>query len=244
LGYEQERRGLAKKLHVDPYTTNPILAKQLDDFALVAFRAHVGVTTTMSVFIPGSIAITATRVVSTWVYDTPRADLIVQDEKGLRALKVSEKDIHAFMRNPIFPLSVQTAFISNLQRLSGVPGSVNAVVLASTSESEEQARFLTDAVGMLARYHETQTPIVKIIVRKTIVGQDRNGAIVVEAPVDYVPWTEPVSYFAHRTDLQSSRRTIWLTGQFSPLAKKNFQALGWAINEHVNPIPDSHNDHD
>jgi hypothetical protein len=124
LGYEQERRGLAKKLHVDPYTTNPI-------FALVAFRAHVGVTTTMSVFIPGSIAITATRVVSTWVYDTPRADLIVQDEKGLRALKVSEKDIHAFMRNPIFPLSVQTAFISNLQRLSGVPGSVSAVVLAS-----------------------------------------------------------------------------------------------------------------
>jgi hypothetical protein len=97
LGYEQERRGLAKKLHVDPYTTNPILAKQLDDFALVAFRAHVGVTTTMSVFIPGSIAITATRVVSTWVYDTPRADLIVQDEKGLRALKVSERHtcIHA-----------------------------------------------------------------------------------------------------------------------------------------------------
>ena len=203
LGYEQERRGLAKKLHVDPYTT---------------------------------------RVVSAWVYDTPRADLIVQDEKGLRALKVSEKDIHAFMRNPIFPLSVQTAFISNLQRLSGVPESVNAVVLASTSESEEQARFLTDAVGMLARHHETQTPIVKIIVRKTIVGQDRNGAIVVEAPVDYVPWTEPVSYFAHRTDLQSSRRTIWLTGQFSPHAKKNFQALGWAINEHVNPIPDSHNE--
>jgi hypothetical protein len=40
LGYEQERRGLAKKLHVDPYTTNPILSKQLDDFAVVAFRAQ------------------------------------------------------------------------------------------------------------------------------------------------------------------------------------------------------------
>jgi hypothetical protein len=67
---------LAKKLHVDPYTTNPILSKQLDEIALLAFRAHVGVTTTMSVFIPGSIAITATRVVSQWVWDTPRADLI------------------------------------------------------------------------------------------------------------------------------------------------------------------------
>ncbi len=76
FGYEQERRELAKKLHVDPYATNPILSKQLDEIALLAFRAHVGVTTTMSVFIPGPIAITATRVVSQWVWDTPRADLI------------------------------------------------------------------------------------------------------------------------------------------------------------------------
>ena len=41
LGYEQERLELAHRLHVDPYTTNPILSKQLDEFALVAFRAHV-----------------------------------------------------------------------------------------------------------------------------------------------------------------------------------------------------------
>jgi hypothetical protein len=192
----------------------------------------------MSIFIPGSMAITATRVVSSWVWDTPRADLIVQDEKGLRELNVPEATIHTFMRNPVFPLSVQTAFITNLQRLSGVPGSVKAVELASTVESEEQARFLTDAVGMLVRYHETQTPIARLIVRKAIVGQDRNGAIVVQAPVDYVSWTELVSYFAHRPDLRTSRRTIWVTGQFSPLTKKNFQDLGWTLNEKVSPIPD------
>jgi hypothetical protein len=241
LGYEQERRGLAKKLHVDPYTTNPVLSKQLDDFALVAFRAHVGVTTTMSVFIPGSMAITATRVVSSWVWDTPKADLIVQDEKGLKQLNVPETVIRAFMRNPVFPLSVQTEFVTNLERLSGVPGSGKVVALASTAESEEQARFLTDAVGMLARYHETQTPIARIIVRRTIIGRDRNGAIVAEAPVDYVSWTERVSYFAHRSDLAAPRRTVWLTGQFSPLARENFKALGWTINEKVNPIPDSNN---
>src|ERR1700730_6696207 len=123
LGYEQERRGPAQKVHVDPYTTNAILAKQLDDFALVAFRAHVGVTTTMSVFIPGSIAITATRVVSTWVYDTPRTDLIVQNQKKLEEIGVPEESVRAFMRNKAFPLSVQTAFVEDLTRVSGVPGS-------------------------------------------------------------------------------------------------------------------------
>jgi hypothetical protein len=241
LGYEQERRELAKRLHVDPYTTNPILSKQLDDFALVAFRAHVGVTISMSVFIPGSMAITATRVVSTWVWDTPKADLIVQNQNRLKQLGVSDTEIRAFMRNPVFPLSVQTAFLANLERLPGVPGRKDAVMLASTAESEEQARFLTDAVGMLARYHETETPIAKIIVRRAIVGEDRNGAIVGEAPVDYVSWTEQVAYFASRPDLQKRQRTIWLTGQFSPLARKNFEALGWVIHEKTNPIPESSN---
>jgi hypothetical protein len=239
FGYEQERRELAKKLHVDPYTTNPVLSKQLDDFALTAFRAHVGVTTTMSVFIPGSIAITATRVVSSWVWDTPKADLIVRDEKALQRLNVPATTIKTFMRNPVFPLSVQTAFVTNLERLSGVPGSVKTVELASTAESEVQARFLTDAVGMLVRYNDTRAPIARLLVRRAIIGQDRNGVIVVQAPVDYVSWTELVSSFAHRPDLATSRRIIWLTGQLSPMAKENFRTLGWTVNEKVNPIPDS-----
>lgn len=238
FGYEQERRELAEKLHVDPYTTNPVLAKQLDDFALTAFRAHVGVTTTMAVFIPGSIAITSTRIVSAWVWDTPRADLILRVEKIFERLNVPAETIRAFMNNPVFPLSVQTAFATSLERLSGVPGTVEAVTLASTAQSEVQARFLTDAVGMLVRYNDTRIPLTRLIVRSAIIAQDRSGSIVVQAPVDYVSWTKLVSKFAHRSDLATSRRVIWITGQLSPLARSNFRALGWTVNEKVNPIPD------
>jgi hypothetical protein len=150
FGYEEERRHLAKQLHVDPYTTNPVLSKQLDEFALTAFRAHVGVTTTIGVLVPGSTAITATRVVSSWVWDKPKADLIVQNQKTLQRLLVPDRVIKAFMHNPVFPLSVQTQFVTNLERLSGVPGSIETVTLASTAESEEQARFLTNSVGMFS----------------------------------------------------------------------------------------------
>jgi hypothetical protein len=238
FGYEEERRHLAKQLHVDPYTTNPVLSKQLDDFALTAFRAHVGVTTTIGILVPGSMAITATRVVSTWVWDKPKADLIVQDQNTLDQLEVPDQVIKTFMRNPVFPLSVQTEFVTNLQSLSGVPGTVDAVKLASTVQSEEQARFLTDSVGMLVRYSKTQAPIVKLMVRRAIIGQDRNGAIVVQAPVDYMSWIELIATFARRPDLSRSRRTIWVTGQLSPMAKENFRTLGWTVNENVNPIPD------
>jgi hypothetical protein len=89
----------------------------------------------------------------------------------------------------------------------------------------------------LARYDETHTPITRLIVRRAIIGQDRNGAIVAEAPVDYVSWIEEVSYFAHRPDLRRSRHNLWLTGQLSPLAKKNFESLGWVVVERTDPIP-------
>ena len=184
------------------------------------------------------MAITATRVVSSLVWDTPKADLIVQNEKTLQELHVPTTTIKKFMSNPLIPLSVQTAFVSSLKRLSGVPGTGEAVTLASTAESEDQARFLTDDVGMLVRYNDTQTPITRLIVRRAIIGRDRNGATVVQAPVDYVSWTALVSTFAHRTDLAGSRRTIWLTGQLSPMSRENFRTLGWNVNEKVNPIPD------
>jgi hypothetical protein len=231
FGYEQERRGLAKRLHVDPYTTNPILSKQLDDFALTAFRAHVGVTTTIGALVPGSMIITATRVVSTMVWDTPRADLIVMNRKKLEELLVPPQTIKTLMNNQAFSLSVQTAFVESLSRLGGVPGVLGAASLASTVESEDQARFLTEAVDMLAKYHQTQTPLTRIIAQRTIVGRDRTGAIIVPAEVDYVVWTPRMAAFASRTDLAASKRIIFLSGRMSPLAKKNFESLGWTINE-------------
>ena len=233
FGYEQERRELAKRFQVDPYTSNPILTQQLDDIALTAFRAHVGVTTTMSVLIPGSIAITGTRIVSTWVWDTPKADLIVKNQSRLEGLNIPENSVRAFMRNPAYPLSVQTAFVENLTHVGGVPGVPDVVALASTAESEDQARFLADALAMLVNYHQTQTPLTSIRAKGTIFGRDRTGVLIVPAEADYVVWTERASYFANRPDLAAKKRTIWLSGRMSPLAKKNFESRGWRINENT-----------
>ena len=233
FGYEQERRELAKRLHIDPYTTNPILSKQLDDIALTAFRAHVGVTTTMAVFIPGSMAITATRIVSTWVWDTPKADLIVMNQKKLEALNVLDQQIETFMRNPSFPLSVQTAFVEDLTHLRGVPGILEVVTLAGSAESEDQARFLADALDVLARYNDTQGPLAKIVAKGTIMGRDGGGLLIVPVEADYVVWTKRAAYFANRPDLATPKRAIWLSGRMSPIARKHFESLGWVIRENT-----------
>ena len=100
LGYEQVRRELAKKLGVDPYTTNPVLAKKLDEIATTAFRARVGVNTAISVFVPASIILTGVRTTDDLVWDTPRGDLIVRVEDKLQELQVPKAQITAFTAQP------------------------------------------------------------------------------------------------------------------------------------------------
>jgi hypothetical protein len=155
----------------------------------------------------------------------------VQNQKKLQEMNVPVATIHAFMRNKAFPLSVQTAFVEDLTRVSGVPGSTDIVTLASTAESEEQARFLAGCMDMLANYHQSQTALDSIIARGTVIGRDRGGVIIVPAEVDYVSWAKRAPYFANRPDLVSPKRGAWLPGQMSPLAKKNFQTLGWSVHE-------------
>ena len=231
FGFEQERRELAKRLKVDPYTSNPILAEQIDDFALTAFIAHVGVTTTIGLLVPGSMAVTATRMISNMVWDTTKADLIVMNQKKLEELPAPRQTIRMFMNNPAFPLSVQTTFVESLNHLGRVLGAIGVLSLASTTESEDQARFLTDAVEMLAKYNETQTPLTMLFSKRTIIGRDRTGAIIVPAEADYVVWTPRMASFATRPELAAAKRSLCLSGRMSPLAERNFESLGWTINQ-------------
>jgi hypothetical protein len=105
------------------------------------------------------------------------------------------------------------------------------VTLGAGAASEDDARFFTGVVQILARYHETVGPIAKLVGRGMVIGYTRTGAVVVAAAVDYLSWTQRVSNFARRPDLKAKERSVWLTGKTSPRAKEEFQALGWTLHE-------------
>lgn len=230
LGYEQERRELAKKLGVDPYTTNPVLARRLDEIATTAFRTRVSVNTVISVFVPASIILTGVRTMDNLVWDTPRGDLIVHVENKLKAFNVTPEQRTLFLNNPAVPLSLQVAVVGNLDRLKDVPGREDVIWQMGTVATESHARFISTSVRMLAEYHEKQKPITAVAAPGAVMGRDQDGALVLPAPVDYLSWTERVAYFAKNPKLQAApRRVLWITGGMSPRAKKEFEANGWAI---------------
>jgi len=236
LGYEQVRRDLAKQLGVDPYTSNPILTKKLDDMAWVAFAGRVGVNTAISVAVPASMIITGTTVTDNLVWDTPRADLIVRVETKLQEMNVPLAQISTFTHNPAIPLSLQVAVVENLGRLVNVPGRANVVGLMGGAITESQARFVATSLRMLADYHEKQQPLTAIAAPGPLAGRNQDGALILPAPVDYVSWTERVASFVQSPAFVAVQpRTVWLAGKMSPLAKKEFEANGWTIHEGTAP---------
>ena len=236
LGYEQERRALAHKLGVDPYTSNPILAKKLDKIAWVSFSAHLAVSAAISVAVPGSMIITGVLTMDNLVWDTPRGDLIVRVETKLEELKTPKEQRSAFMHNTVLPLSLQVAVVGNLGRLTGVSGRGDVVTLLGQVTTEAQARFLATSLRMLAEYHEKRNPLTDIGTPGPLVARDQTGAVIMPAPVDYLCWTERVAAFATQPAFLSvSQRTLWVAGQLSPRAKKEFAANGWNIQESAQP---------
>ena len=107
---------------------------------------------------------------------------------------------------------------------------METVRLAASTESEDQARFLADALEMLVRYHRTQAPLVKIVARGTVVGVDRAGVVVAPPRLITLPGRS-VANLANWPDLTTQKDSVWLSGKMSPLAKQNFQAFGWFVIE-------------
>ena len=231
LGYEQERRKLAKQLGVDPYTTNAALAKKLDEFAQVAFYGRVGLNTLISVVVPASLAITGTSATRDLIYDTPRGDLVVRNEDALRAMGVGDPQIRALQAAPGFTLSLQTELVDQLGKLDGVAGRADVVALAGTTKTSDQALFLVRGVRMLALQH-AQNRLAEVAAVGTLFARTESGALIVPAAVDYVSWNERVSRFAQRADLAAANRSVLLTGRATPLAKRQLESLGWRVVEH------------
>ena len=231
FGYEQERRNLAKGLGVDPYTTNEVLAKKLDDMAWAAFSGRFGVQAATSVLVPYSMAMGAVTITNTMVYDTPQADLINNARAAFAATGASEAQVDALMKNQQYSLSTLTTLAIALQQLQGVTGLPSVVEFAAIAQTQNETRLVATAVTMLARHHTTTEAIADVAAPGPIVARTVRGTLLVPAPVDYVAWIERTDRFSQREDLKAAERVVLLTGKMSPRARQEIRARGWKVVE-------------
>jgi hypothetical protein len=233
IGQQDSRRRVAKVLKVDPYTTNPVLDKKLNEFAWVVWAGEFGLDYGITM-VPGGMAITLTRTwVSDLVWDVNPGDLNVRAQKQLEELNVPSDTIGRFLRQRAFTLTTRTALLQALAALGPGPGRADVIPWALTAKSDTQARFIAGAVMILADHHEKKDSIAELRVSGTLVGRTKNGALIVPAPVNYVSWTKLVAGFVTRPDLEAPDREILLAGRLSPRTRQELTRLHWVTHENV-----------
>ncbi len=228
FGYDDQRRRIAKELGVDPYTTNPVLSQRLDDIASAAFAGGLGITAFKAV-IPLSMVVTTTTTLSDWVWDVPPGDLRVQNERSLLAMGVSQEQADLLLRQPFFTLTLQTRLVKALERMNKTAGRAGIMPLANTVTSFDQARFVVEAIEILAEYNEKTDPLKNIEIQAPFTAKTVTGALIVAGPVDLLSWSERIHHFTTRTDLKGKPRIILLRGQATPRAKQELTRLGWIV---------------
>jgi hypothetical protein len=231
LGYDQMRRQLAHKLHVDPYSSDPILTKKLNSVAWVMFSARMTVNVAMMA-VPGSMIISAVTITNDLVYQTPRADLIILVQKKLKSFGLSQEEIVTFSTNTAIPLSLQVDAVKDLEALGDIPGRRAAAVDIGNMMTEYQARFLVTSLHMLVQWSHQQSPITGIKAPGPLIARDQNGSVIMPAPVDYLSWTPRIAGFATDPSLMAMHhRVIWITGKITPLARQQLGANGWSVRQ-------------
>jgi hypothetical protein len=230
LGVNKAARRWAQKVGVDPYTTNMVLRKALDDFGNV--DAAGSIATKVVLPIPGVVGMTAT--VSGLVWGKDPEELRKLNEQRLQELGVPGDTAQRLFRNSSMTLSYETRLIAALYALK-LPGSADRVAAAAESKHEREALFHVESAELLQQRH-AKTPFTALLtdsLATVAVTADRQAMVLL--PLDWLRWTATAESTLReldaraRKELKATKLVIVLTGKTSNQASKELTARGWAV---------------
>ena len=236
IGYNKARSEWARKLGVDPYTTNRVLAVKLNHLGMISFGTDK-VTGAGLGFATGGLGPIAEYL--SWLPDldehvltAPPADVSVINEGKLASLGVSKPAMKPLLENPWISPTLQSRFVKGLMRLKGATNAEALVGLAAFVESEEQARFVCRGLEMLGHYHEKVAPLRELRVYFGVpAAVAADGALVVATDVDLLAWTKLTAEFAEGRDSATGRSVLLAAGPLTQRAREGFAARGWRVME-------------
>lgn len=246
IGYDRARRTWARRLGVDPYTTNPLLDARLDRLAWAALGGEqaVGLATGQL----GTAAANTLRYsarINRIVWDLPASEVAERNAQRLEALGCGGIEARRFLRNRRFDPTRQTQLVDALIELGPAEGCLGLLELAAAIEAEPEVRFLADALLLLAAHGERggalrlvgNTPVLALRAAGADAaaiptGRDR---LLLPLPVDVLTWTPETAAFFDVPDFRVVDKTILLHGRATLEALRGLTRRGWQIEELAGP---------
>ncbi len=242
IGYARAKRQYAVAFGVDPYSTNQVLQEHLNRVSQAGFVGDVGAGAALGLVSGGAgIALSAAghlQTLNEMVRDKSPEELREMNEEKLRTMGVEPSVIELYLGNGAFSPTYQTAFVAILEEMDGVADRGEFVKVAVLAKDEDQALFRVDQARMYANYHKSVgrlrrfVPITRMV---AVAGRTADGAVVVNAPADYIALTTNLADYVMdaRAGLEPvasvSGRQLWVAGGMSAMARQWFEANGWTV---------------
>ena len=248
IGYSDKKRGIALQMSVDPYSTNTVLQKELDDVAWASWAG--GFTFSVATFpISGPVgaALTVTNLDSTveqLLREKSPSELEQINRATFRAMGASSADIERILHGGAFTPTQSTTFAVNLKALKGVTNRGAFVkVAAQKSSTDADALFCVATAALMNRINE-KTPIARIVMLGDFpICIAKDGTVIVALQWDYAAWTAGAAQFTsdvQKLAAQSGENKnilVALSGQVSPRLREELEKRGITVQQRLVPGP-------
>ncbi|PYJ36981.1 MAG: hypothetical protein DME84_09200 [Verrucomicrobia bacterium] len=248
MGYSDKKRQIALQMGIDPYSTNTVLQKELDDVAWAAWAG--GFTFSVATFpISGPIgaALTVTNLNTTveqLLREKSPSELEQINRATFRAMGASASDIERILHGGAFTPTQSTTFAVNLKSLKGVANRGAFVkIAAQKSTTEADALFCVHTAALMNQIHE-KIPIARITMLHDFpICVAKDGTIVVALQWDYAAWTSGAGSFTNdvqKLAAQSGKTPnvfVALSGQVSPRLRQELEMRGFTLHDRLVPGP-------
>lgn len=249
LGYTKTKKKVAISMGIDPYSTNEVLQKALDDVAWASWAGgFMFSAATFPISGPAGAALTATGVSSSigeMLSEKSPAELKAMNRSALRSMGANAGDAERFLNNTAFSPTAQTVFVQNLKSLGGVANRGAFVhTAAQKSSSEADAVFCVQTAALMGQLHNGEHPLARIATIDDFpICIAKDGTVIAALQWDYAAWTPRAGAFTDAVKKladepgHNKHVLVAISGETSPRLQRELQNRGIAVQGRMNPGP-------
>jgi hypothetical protein len=239
LSVSSSERRWSKQLGTDPYSTNTVLRKAIEDIAWFDRIGSLAPGLAGVPSIPGASHLVRAHEIA---WEDPR-DVRARNKERLISMEIPAATVVRFMELSALTPSHQLDLLASLDSLEGLPGREALIEQAIDKKSEAEIWFHLDSVRLLTTIHHAGPGISEILIGpKLTLALSTDNRLIAALAVDHLVWTEDVDRIARQyTDYLTARpgciAEIWLTGTVSKRAREELAAIGWQVREQATGAP-------
>jgi hypothetical protein len=248
IGYSDKKRKIALEMGIDPYTTNTVLQKQLDDLAWASWAGGFSFSVaTLPISGPAGAALAVTNVNSTvedLLHEKTPSELEQINRATFRGMGASASDIERILHGGAFTPTQATTFAVHLKALKGVANRgafVKAAAEKSTTEAD--ALFCVYTAALMDQINQ-KTPIARIVMLRDFpICVAKDGTIIVALQWDYAAWTSGAASFTDDVQKlaaksgQNAHVSVDLSGEVSPRLREELEKRRMTLQDRLVPGP-------